>query len=174
MCSNENDFQAMSVIDKIEKRLGALQNFRLNILNITKIDDFRNERNKIIKYHFELEDELRQCIYSLKSFLFEKKDLFEKINSTNLIQKTKEISHIIYDKDLNVKIQDLISVNHFLKEKIDKDEMEIEQFKETIRFYEDFIKRKQLELDNLEIKNKLNNYYNYRPDINITKGKYIL
>ena len=71
---------------------------------------------------------------------------------------------------MNIKIQELLFINRILKEKADKDEIEIRQLKETIKLYEDRIKTKQLELDNLEITNKLNNY-NYGADLKISKSK---
>lgn len=173
MSSNENDFQAMKVIERIDERLNIIQNFRIYLININKIEDYRIKKNEIIKNFFELEDELRQCSYTLKTNVYDKKNIAEQIRSTNLIYKQNEIKSINYDKDLrdmNIKIQELLFINRILKEKADKDEIEIRQLKETIKLYEDRIKTKQLELDNLEITNKLNNY-NYGADLKISKSK---
>ena len=79
MCLKENELQAIGTTKKIENRISTLQNFRLFILNINKIDEWKNERKEIIKYFFELEHELIQFNNSLKSFLSEKQELLEKL-----------------------------------------------------------------------------------------------
>ena len=85
MSSNENDFQAMKVIERIDERLNIIQNFRIYLININKIEDYRIKKNEIIKNFFELEDELRQCSYTLKTNVYDKKNIAEQIRSTNLI-----------------------------------------------------------------------------------------
>ena len=171
MCLKENELQAIGTIKKIENRISTLQNFRLFILNINKIDEWKNERKEIIKYFFELEHELIQFNNSLKSFLSEKQELLEKFESTNLKYKQIQTEHINYEKDLedlNKKIQDLIYINRTLNNKVNIEEYDISLLKEGIKINEDRNKRIQLEFENNDITNKISNY-NLRPDYNLGK-----
>jgi hypothetical protein len=161
MCSNENDLLVSRINEKIEQRLNGLQIFRLSLMNITKTEDLKNERNQILKYFFELEEELRQVNLTLKALSSDKNKLLEHIRSNDLFIKRSELKHINQDKDIeemNNQIQDLININRLLNEKSFKAEIEIKQLRESLKLYEEQLSKKQLELENLEISNKMNSY----------------
>lgn len=161
MFNNEIDMFVCKINEKIEFRLNGLQNFRLSLLKVNKVDELKNERNEIIKYFFELEDDLRHIIHTLKTLLNEKNKLYDHIRSNELVFKQNELKNINVDKDignLTNQIQDLIQVNRILNEKSFKDENEIKQLRQSIKLYEEQLSRKQLEIENLEINNKMNSY----------------
>ena len=93
----------------------------------------------------------------------------EQIKSASLKNNDNEIKHINCKKDLddlNIKMIDLIYINRVIKEKDHKHEMEIWKLKDSIKIYEEYIKKKP---ENLEISNKMTNI-NIVSDINIDKG----
>ena len=187
-------------LGKIDSRLKTLQNFRLSMMDITKKEDLRKERNEIITYFFEIEDELKQCTLALKAIISENKDLSDQVKSIQFTKKQNEINHISYEQDfneLNIKIQDLIKINQTLNKKSQINETEINNLKEKLTFYEeqfsrkqplnlkphsnDFedhitlyeeqLIRKQLEIDNQEIDNNMNK--KYYPNVDNNENKYI-
>lgn len=171
MSKERNDSSGIALIEKIESRLNSLQNIRLSLLNITSVTELKNERNDIIRYLFELENDMRNIAQHYMLVLRQNDELLESIRNYDLLNRKNELKHQYYDKDLddlNMRIKDLINVNRLLNEKSAKDELEIRQLKDSIRLYEEQLYRKQLELDNFEISKKLDSpHHNQNHNFNV-------
>ena len=121
--------ESNSIVDKINKRLLQLQNYREIFMDLSTPEKLRSYRYDLINFFFELEREIKLCTQMIKTLNSENTNLTEQL----MVQEKRErelyfenlaLKECLSKKDS--KMTDLVNSNSFLELRLSKKQDQID------------------------------------------------